>query len=148
MPFYIVRPEVPGGLGEDTEMDHSGDRVRVTHLDYEFEGWLGDELITAHPAFAATATLADAFVAAGLTGFRTRGMQVTRSEDFEESFPGRELPPFTELVIDGTVGVDDLAINDDSDLVLSQRALDILNTTNPVDTEVVPLEGQRPDAPA
>src|SRR4051812_42419657 len=58
-------------------------------------------------------------------------------------------PPFTELVIDGTVGQDDFAINSDNDLVLSQRALDILNTTNPVDTEVVPLDQHgRPTASA
>jgi hypothetical protein len=149
MQFYVVRPEVPGGLGDNTVMDHSGDRVGVSHLHIEFEGWLGDELITAHPAFAATTALADKFKRAGLTGFHTRDMEVTRSEDFEEDFPGREIPPFTELVIDGTVGLDDFAINSDSDLVLSQKALDILNTTNPVDTEVVPLdEHGRPTASA
>jgi hypothetical protein len=147
MQFYIVRPEVPGGLGDNTVMDHSGDRVGVSHLAYEFEGWLGDELITAHPAFAATTALADKFQQSGLTGFHTRDMEVTRSEDFEEFYPDRELPPFTELVIDGKAGVDDFGINSDNELVLSQRALDILNTTNPVDTEVVPLdEHGRPTA--
>jgi hypothetical protein len=139
MQFYIVRPEVPGGLGENTVMDHSGDRVGVSHLEYEFEGWNGDELITAHPVFAATSALAARFVQAGLTGFRTRDMEVTRSEDFEQFYPDREIPPFTELVIDGTVGLDDFAIDSGNDLVLSQRALDILNATNPVDTEVEPF---------
>lgn len=149
MQYYIVRPEVPGGLGDNTVMDYSGDRVGVSQLDYEFQGWLGDELITAHPAFAATAALADKFKQAGLTGFHPRDMEVTRSEDFEELSPDREIPPFTELVIDGTVGRDDFAINSDNELVLSQRALDILNTTNPVDTEVVPLdEHGRPTASA
>jgi hypothetical protein len=145
--FYIVRPEVPGGLGENTVMDHSGDRVAVSHLDYAFEGWLGDELITAHPAFAATTALADRFKQAGLTGFHTRDMEVTRSEDFDDLARGREIPPFTELVIDGTVRHDDLAIDSDNELVLSQDALDILMTTNPVDAEIVPLdEHGRPTA--
>ena len=147
MRFYIVRPEVPGGLGDNTEMDHGGDRVAVSHLHYEFDGWYGDELITSHPAFAATTTLADAFARAGLTGFRTRAMEATRSDTFDELYPGRELPPFTELVIDGTAGVDDLAIDGDDELVLSQRALDIVNATGPLDTEVVPLDGHgRPAA--
>ncbi|MET8154203.1 hypothetical protein ACIBSW_18860 [Actinoplanes sp. NPDC049668] len=139
MQYYIVRPEVPGGLGENTVMDYSGDQPRVTHLAYEFEGWLGDELITSHPAFAATTALADRFQQAGLTGFHTRAMEVTTSEDFDEMYPGRELPPFTELVIDGQAGVDDFAVDKSNELVLSQRALDILNTTGPVDTEVEPL---------
>ncbi|MGO4186810.1 hypothetical protein [Pseudarthrobacter sp. TAF60_1] len=140
MHFYIVRPEVAGGIGDNTVMDYSGDRVGVSHLHYEFESWLGDELITGHPAFAATTVLADKFKQAGLTGFHTRDMDVTRTEDFEEFYPGREIPPFTELVIDGKVGLDDFAINNDSDLVLSQKALDILNTTNPVDTEILPID--------
>ncbi|MEU7903554.1 hypothetical protein [Actinoplanes sp. NPDC049118] len=139
MQFYVVRPEVPGGLGENTVLDHSGDQPRVTHLEYEFEGWLGDELITAHPAFAATTTLANRFQQAGLTGFHTREMEVTTSEDFDEMYPGRKIPPFIELVIDGRVGVDDFAIDKANELVVSQRALDILNSTGPVDTEVEPL---------
>nr|BFE74091.1 hypothetical protein GCM10020092_073920 [Actinoplanes digitatis] len=42
-------------------------------------------------------------------------------------------------MIDGQAGVDDFAIDKANELVLSQRALDILNTTGPVDTEVEPL---------
>jgi hypothetical protein len=138
MPYYVVRPEVPGQLGDATELDRSGDRLRVKHLEYAFDGWLGDELITAHPAFAATKSLADKFAAADLTGFSARPMQVSRSDEFEEFYPDRVLPEFVELVITGRPGVDDLGITDESDLVLSQRAVDILNTTAPVDTDLLP----------
>lgn len=139
MSYYIVEPEVPGHFGDGTVLDVSGDPWRVTHLEYCFDGWLGDELITSHPAFAATESLAEKFIAAGLTGFELRNMGVTRSEQFLEIYPGRELPPFVELVVTGKPGVDDFGINDENELVLSQTAVDILKTTNPRITEIRPV---------
>ncbi|WP_406193199.1 hypothetical protein OH807_02325 [Kitasatospora sp. NBC_01560] len=138
MRYYVVRPEVPGQLGERTVLDRTADRLRVEHLHYAFDGWLGDELITAHPAFAATRTLADRFAEAGLTGVRPRAMEVSRSEEFEELHPGRALPEFVELVVTGEAGVQDFGIDAESDLVLSQRAVDLLAATGPLDTEILP----------
>ncbi|MFE0458306.1 hypothetical protein ACFW1A_03470 [Kitasatospora sp. NPDC058965] len=138
MQFYVVRPEVPGQLGENTVLDRTGERLRVSHLHYAFDGWLGDELITSHPAFAATTTLAEKFLAAGLTGVQLRDMEVTRSEQFEELYPDRTLPDFVELVVTGAAGVQDFGIDDQNDLVLSQPAVDILNATGPLDTEIIP----------
>lgn len=138
MLFYVVRPEVPGQLGDGTVLDRSGDRLRVTHLEYRFDGWLGDELITAHPAFAATRSLAGKFAEAGLSGLRLRAMEASRSEQFDEIYPDRELPEFVELVVTGGAGVDDFGINEENDLVLSRTALEILNTTRPVDATVLP----------
>jgi hypothetical protein len=146
MPYYVVSPEVPGQLGERTVLDRSGERLRVTHLEYAFDGWLGDELITSHPAFAATRSLAGKFAEAGLSGLLLRAMEVSRSEQFDELHPDRELPEFVELVVTGEAGVDDFGINEENDLVLSRTALEILNTTHPVDATVLPAT--RPDAPA
>ncbi len=107
MPFFIVEPEVPRQLGDNTVMDRGGPSLGVSYLEYAFDGWLGDELITAHPAFAATRSLADKFEAAGLSRFSLRDMETLRTDEFLAFFQHRELPQFVELVISGEPGVDD-----------------------------------------
>ena len=141
MAYYLVSPEVPGQLGDGTVLDRSGDRLRVTRLEYAFDGWLGDELITSHPAFAATRSLADTLLSAGLSGFGLREMEVTQSDEFRELHPGRELPEFVELVVTGTAGVDGLGVDPDTNLVVSQQALDIITATRPRDMTVIPFTG-------
>ena len=139
MTFYAVRPEVPGQLGDKTVLDRDGGRLKVQHLELVFDGWLGDELVTAHPAFAATRHLADLFVQAGLTGFSLRDMDVSRSEEFLDFYPDRQLPEFVELVLTGTPGVDDLARDDTDLLIMSERAVDVMRLTNPLDADITAL---------
>ena len=45
MTYYHLEPEVAGGIGERTVLDRSGPRLRATSLHYEFDGWLGDDLL-------------------------------------------------------------------------------------------------------
>ena len=40
MKYYVLEPEVAGGLGENSIVDHSVVPFQVTRLHYEFEGWL------------------------------------------------------------------------------------------------------------
>jgi hypothetical protein len=57
LPFYLLKPEV------------------VTHLHYEFEGWLGDDLLTTFPEFIVTERLAAALEASKPTGLRLAGVE-------------------------------------------------------------------------
>jgi hypothetical protein len=139
MAFYVVRPEVPGQLGDETVLHRSGDRLQVARLEYVFDGWLGDELITSHPAFAATRALADKLIASRLTGFEMRAMEVSRSDEFRELYPSRQLPEFVEIVVTGTAGTDDMGIDAENDLVVSQQALDVITATRPLDLIVMPF---------
>ena len=45
MNYHIVEPEVAGGVGPHTVMDRRAHPPVVTKLHYEFEVWLGDELL-------------------------------------------------------------------------------------------------------
>jgi hypothetical protein len=80
-------------------------------------------------------------VQAGLSGFSLRDMEVSRSEEFQELYPDRDLPEFVELVITGTAGVDDLGLDDTDLLIMSERAIEIMNTTNPLDADITPFAG-------
>ena len=54
MKYYILEPEVAGGFGENTIMDPTSRPPRVTRFHYEFDGWLGDELLETVACFIAT----------------------------------------------------------------------------------------------
>src|SRR5512142_3190556 len=106
---FTVSPEVAGELGADTVMDTSVHPPRVDRLTYELHGWLGDDLLESFPVFVVTARLAQARRGPELTGWRLGPVQVTRSEEFDELHPDRELPGFFWLQVDGD-GAKDFAL--------------------------------------
>ena len=82
-------PGEPGQLGERTRLEREPNGPRVAFLDEQFDGWLGDQLITSHPAFAATPTSAQRLEATSLSGFELQDMVTSRGPEFEELYPGR-----------------------------------------------------------
>jgi hypothetical protein len=113
--YYIVEPEVAGGWGEATVADRSVNPPLVSKLEYEFHGWLGDDLLRTTPCYIVTERLAIALERSGMTGFSFDDVLITRSEEFEEaeSFrpTPRELPEFRWLKIHGLAGLDDFGID-------------------------------------
>jgi hypothetical protein len=126
--YYIVEPEVAGGFGERTVLDASMHPPRVSRLHYEFEGWLGDELLTAFPVYIVTERARRALEALGATGIELDTVEVSTSPTFEDMYPGRALPEFLWMKVRGAAGVDDFGMSADHRLVVSQRALDALGT--------------------
>lgn len=69
-PSHLLRPEVAGGWGPNTEAQRHTHPPIVTHIRYDFEGWSGDDLLTTFPEFIVTENLARDPERSGLTGFR------------------------------------------------------------------------------
>jgi len=67
--FYYVEPETAGGLGDGTVMDTAVTPPYVSVLEYEFSGWMGDELLESFPCFVVTLNLARALKQNQFTGF-------------------------------------------------------------------------------
>jgi len=65
---------------------------------------------------------------ARLTGAGFDQVEVTVSEQFRELYPNRQLPKFVWLKIEGNPGQDDFGNAPDGRLVVSQRALEVLQT--------------------
>src|SRR5258708_13132779 len=65
-----------------------------------------------------------------LTGVRLRNMEATPSEIFEAFHPGRRLPEFGWLKIDGKPGMDDFGIVGNGELIVSAKALAVLKSFN------------------
>jgi hypothetical protein len=124
--FYYLEPEVAGGVGPNSETHRENGALVVTHLNYEFDGWLGDALLETTPCFILTDAGREAVEAAGLRGVRFADVEVTQSPTFSELYPTRELPPFRWMIVDGVPYRDDFGMAADLRLIVSERALETL----------------------
>jgi hypothetical protein len=138
MKYYRLEPEVAGGIGDRTVLDRSGPRLKATSLHYEFDDWLGDDLLASSPVFVATRRLADDIKLKSLTGVSLSNMETSRSITFETLNPGRQLPEFVWLKIDGKPGRDDFGIAGDGKLIVSAKALAVLRAFNLNHCDVAP----------
>lgn len=57
MRFLKLQPEVAGGLGAKTIMNTTVHPPSVSILEYEFDGWLGDDLLESFPCFVVSERL-------------------------------------------------------------------------------------------
>lgn len=126
MRYFILEPEVAGGMGPNTVMSREQHPPVVSHLHYEFDGWLGDDLLETFPCFIATERLANAIRDARLTGIEFRSVEITTSGEFQDFYPDRTLPSFLWLNVVGKAAEDDFGTTKDASLVVSQRTLDVL----------------------
>ncbi len=116
MRFLIVEPEIAG-----TPKGGPAD------LEVSFDTWLGDELVRAFPVFLVTTALRDGLARVdAATGFTVKSAQIRSSPFFRKHNPGRRLPRFWALVIEGQAGRDDMGLTGARALVVSRRMLDVL----------------------
>jgi hypothetical protein len=119
--YYVLEPEVAGGWGKNTVFTRTAGRPVVVHrLHYEFDGWLGDELVESTPCYLVTKRLSDEIARAQLTGAVFDEVEVTTSDEFKELHPDRVLPNWLWLKADGVPGVDDFTIGLGSRLIVSE----------------------------
>jgi hypothetical protein len=126
--FYYIEPEVSGGLGENTIADTSVHPPLVKQLHYQFDGWLGDDLLESFPCYIITERLMMEIEKANLSGYKIDNVEVSKSDQFKEIYPDKELPNFYWLRADGVAGSDDFGIASDGRLVVSEKAMSILKT--------------------
>jgi hypothetical protein len=139
--FYVLDPEVPGGLGENAELIYrDGTYPLVERLHFEFGAWrYDDDLFQAHPVYLVTRPLADALRRSALTGFTLDSdIELTADDNVKELEPDWQIPEAEWLKVTGTPGSDDLGLTDDARLVVSEAALDVLRTGAVVHCDVVP----------
>jgi hypothetical protein len=126
MRFYLIEPEVAGGLGVETIRDRRVHPPIISRLHYEFDGWLGDQLLTTFPCYIVTEAAMRTILAERLTGVTFDDVLVTTSYDFEERYPDERLPRFVWLKVMGRPEVDDFGLDPIAHLIVSDRALRVL----------------------
>ena len=129
MGFYKLDPEVAGGWGSNTEFTRvSGEPLQVHKLHYQFDGWLGDALLESNACFIVTDELAAEIQNQKLSGYELKPVDISTSETFQELYPNRKIPLFKWLHINGKARVDDFGMDFDGRLVVSNHALNVLQT--------------------
>lgn len=127
MKYYGLEPEVAGGWGKSTVFDRIPGKGTFVHkLNYEFDGWLGDELLESSACFIVTQRMACEIEKAKLTGVQFDNVEITTSGEFQDRHPNRQLPKFLWLKPVGKLGHDDFVLGSDLRLIVSERALELL----------------------
>ena len=127
MKYYTLEPEVAGGFGPNSILeDPSARPPRISHFNYEFHGWLGDSLLEAIACFIVTESLKDKNAASQSSGVSFGTVVVSKSGEFEDLHPGRQLPNFVLLQVTGKAGENDFGLSAKHCLVVSERVLDVL----------------------
>ena len=158
---FLLNPFVPGGWGENTIVQnwdaiHSGrSRVHdISKLHISVNVWLGDELLEVFPCHIVTIALADRIERYSLSGVEFEEMEVT---NIQEEVPGLQfdpLPSFRRLralgkaviVEDGDTKFitewsgHDFCLTASARLVVSEKALRIIEKHNMENCGVIPLD--------
>ena len=127
MKYYSIEPEVAGGWGKKTVFDRIPAKGTFVHkLHYEFDGWLGDELLESSGCYIVSERMAREIERARLTGAQFAEVEVTTSAEFRDFHPDRQLPKFVWLRAGGVFGRDDFLLGPNLRLVISEQALEVL----------------------
>jgi hypothetical protein len=138
--YRFIEPEVAGGLGKETEMDSSIHPPIVKKLHYEFEGWLGDDILETFPCFIVTDRLKNSIEHEKLSGIIFSDVIITRSTVFLDTHPVQELPRFFWAKIIGGFKKDDFFIATDRRLMVSEKAFQFLKSFR-IDHALIEEEG-------
>jgi len=137
--FFVLDPEVAGGLGPLTVMNRSAHPPVVSKVHCHFDGWLGDAIVESFPCILVTEYLSNQLSQEQFVGMKVAKVEVSTSEQFTEACPGVELPRFVWLQATGVAGVDDFAVGPDFRLVVSEKALRVILATGPRALDVEPF---------
>ena len=143
MRFFLLEPEVAGGLSEHSEADVSVHPPVVKRLHYEVAGWQGDDLLESFPCFVISPEAAAALEAADMRSFTFADALMTLLPGTEDLIDHRVLT-FRWLQPTGQPGVDDIAVDEKANLIVSEAAWNILQTFHITDYEISewpPAEG-------
>lgn len=128
--YKFIEPEVAGGFGEKTQMDNSFFPPVIRTLHYEFDGWLGDDILESFPCYIVTESLKNGIESEKLSGISFDNVFVSKSESFIELYPDRELPSFFWAKINGEPYKDDFFITKENTLAISEKAYLLLKKYN------------------
>lgn len=139
MSFSRIRLPWGAHFSSDAYVCVPNDNPDLMRVSLEADEWPPPILKNAH-IIAATTAIKNALEHMSATGVRYRKCSMSKSSQFLEMFPTvtDELPNYWHLVIYGIPLVDDLGIEGNNQLVVSDRVAAYLRLLNIEDLEVSP----------
>jgi hypothetical protein len=143
MIFYKVRPEVPAAIGKNSVIERQpGVPMKIRKLHLVFEGWLGGDIMETSPVLYVTERLKNELSESTFSGITEFSLieDVTKSDNFLELYPDKDLPKLFSIKITGAPYKDDFSI-DKGYLIISKRVKQFLIGFNLSDSEIEELPG-------
>jgi hypothetical protein len=116
--YFLVTPTAPG-LSVTSE---SNPDILVLI----FEGWTGDHLLADVRDYFVSEDLAKSISNSSLTGFALKPAESRKSSDYRHSGSPKNIPRIKQLVVTGIPQQDDFGLIGDADLVISAKALAVI----------------------
>ena len=146
--YYVISPEVPGGIGEKSILEYNDGIVsRIVHLNFEFDDWLGDDVITTHPFLLVSLPLLATINENNLIGYKVRNVELSCSELFVELNNCNTVPIFKLLEIENVDTIEDLVnlqmdfyFYQNRDFVVSESVLNLIKLFNINNCEIKELK--------
>ena len=136
--YYKVKPQSLAQLGKNTIYDRSITPWRVTKLHAVFDVWSDDDLLKASPCYFVTERLSRDLLNQKFTGVEIGlKLETEITETFRNLYPNKTMPAFYLLNIAGTAFRDDFALENISQLVLSDRVVSFLKNYNLSEVEII-----------
>ncbi|WP_080954801.1 hypothetical protein [Xanthomonas phaseoli] len=126
MNYFVIEPEVAGEIGDGSVLDTTVHPPLVSKLNYQFFGWLGDSILESFPCFIVIQDLASNLMSEFLSGVSFHDVEISISDEFRGLYPNRVIPDFCWMKVSGVACKDDFGIALDYRLVISERALKVL----------------------
>jgi hypothetical protein len=128
MMYFHVDPEASGENGHNGIRERTKSGIIVHYLHYVACFWCGDALVWVFPCYVLREEAVRAVEAAGLTGafFSESDMEVSKELQYDDIMKGVELPKFLWMHVTGTAAQDDFGMFGYGNLIISQRARDLL----------------------
>jgi hypothetical protein len=120
----FCRKAYSAGCNRASEADWASNTIHKLH--YEFDFWSEDVLLSSSPSWIVTVPAKNAIQSSGLTGAHFDNVEVSRSDLFDQLHPGKALPEFVWFKVTGRAGHDDFGTIHETRLVVSERALALL----------------------
>lgn len=135
---FLLEPEVAGQLGSNTIINTKNGITIIEKLHYEFDGWLGDDILESTPCFICTDKLLKILEKSTLSGYEVDSCEVSKSTLFEDIYPKRELPAFYWIKITGSE-TDDFSLSKNGSLVVSEKSLSVLKQVKIANCDITEL---------
>jgi len=151
MKYFVLEPEVAGGIGKKSKILYENSKIKeVLFLDYEFEDWLGDDILTTHPCFIISESLCDIIKVSDLKGYQLQKIDISFSDFFLEVYNKKILPNFIRLLPFSINEVNlinkmllDFYLYKNTTLVVSERSLNILKKFNLSNANILNIDTLR-----
>lgn len=125
---YILQPEVSGELGEKSELKTEVFPPQIIKLHFIFKTWLGDDLIECFPVYLVSERLKKAIEESNIEGYYFSDFEQSSDESMSKLQSISSAPVFFWFNFEK--GNKDFHINDNNQLVVSERVFKLLKEFN------------------